>query len=73
MRGRRREFTILRPMKFLADDHYHYRDFFPGAFAYHWHGYWDAPEHQDSYFGLFRREIDRALEERLALPSRTGD
>ena len=39
-----------------------YRDFFRGAFAYHWHNLWDAPEHERSYYGLFEREIDGELE-----------
>ena len=40
------------------------RDFFPGAFAYHWHNYWDAPEHERSYYGRFAREIDAELASR---------
>ena len=44
-----------------------FRDFFPGAFAYHWHNCWDAPELGDSYFGLFNRELDGLLRERLAI------
>lgn len=35
-----------------------YRDFFPGAFAYHWHNKWDAKEVENSYFGLFNHEFD---------------
>lgn len=27
-------------------------DFFPGAFAYHWHNLWSASEHANSYAGL---------------------
>jgi Glycosyltransferase sugar-binding region containing DXD motif len=38
-----------------------YREFFPGAFAYHWHNQWEAPEHEQSYFGRFSREMDAAL------------
>jgi glycosyl transferase-like sugar-binding protein len=38
-----------------------YRDFFPGAFAYHWHNQWDAPEHERSYFGRFSREMEDEL------------
>jgi hypothetical protein len=44
-----------------------YRDFFPGAFAYHWHNFWDAPESKDSYFGLFNQEFDRVLRDRLGI------
>lgn len=44
-----------------------YRDFFPGAFAYHWHNFWDAREHKDSYFGLFNREFDIILGEKLGI------
>jgi glycosyl transferase-like sugar-binding protein len=50
-----------------------HRDFFPGAFAYHWHNFWDAPEQPDSYFGLFDREFDAILEDRLGVrPSGRG-
>ncbi|HEY7535740.1 MAG TPA: glycosyltransferase, partial [Thermodesulfobacteriota bacterium] len=42
-----------------------YRDFFPGAFAYHWHNCWNAQEHKDSYFGLFNQEFDYILRDRL--------
>lgn len=38
-----------------------YREFFPGAFAFHWHNQWDAPEHDSSYFGRFDREFDELL------------
>jgi hypothetical protein len=38
-----------------------YRDFFPGAFAYHWHNQWDAREHERSYFGRFDQELDAEL------------
>jgi hypothetical protein len=44
-----------------------YRDFFPGAFAYHWHNFWDAREYEDSYFGLFNKEFDIILEEKLGV------
>jgi hypothetical protein len=42
-----------------------YRDFFPGAFAYHWHNCWDVPEDTSSYFGRFDRELDTVLRDRL--------
>ena len=35
-----------------------HNDFFPGAFAYHWHNQWDAREHQRSYYGRFARGFD---------------
>ena len=41
-----------------------YRDFFPGAFAYHWHNQWDAREHERSYFGRFDREMQAELRNR---------
>jgi hypothetical protein len=41
-----------------------YRNFFPGAFTYHWHNQWNAREHGKSYFGLFEREFDAILEAR---------
>lgn len=40
--------------------------FFPGAFAYHWHNQWQAPEVQNSYFGLFNDQFDQIL---ASLPS----
>ncbi len=45
-----------------------YRDFFRGAFAYHWHNRWDAPIHGESYFARFEREFDQMLVERGILP-----
>lgn len=48
------------------------RDFFPGAFAYHWHSFWEASEHPDSYFGLFNREFDAILEDWLAIEPTTS-
>jgi hypothetical protein len=45
-----------------------YRDFFPGAFTYHWHNAWTTPEPAGSYFGLFADEFDDVLEARLGLP-----
>jgi len=39
-------------------------DFFPGAFAYHWHGLWNMPEKRESYFGMFEAEIDKLLADR---------
>jgi hypothetical protein len=44
-----------------------YVDFFPGAFAYHWHNFWDAREYEDSYFGFFNREFDRLIREKLGI------
>lgn len=44
-----------------------YRDFFPGAFTYQWHNFWNAREHKDSYFGFFNREFDILLSERLGI------
>lgn len=38
-----------------------YRNFFPGAFAYHWHNKWDAEEVENSYFGLFNHEFNNIL------------
>lgn len=38
------------------------KDFFPGIYAYHWHNCWKAEEYEDSYFGLFRKEVNQALE-----------
>jgi Glycosyltransferase sugar-binding region containing DXD motif len=41
-----------------------YREFFPGAFAYHWHNNWDAREHEHSYYGRFAQEIEAELTDR---------
>ena len=49
-----------------------YRDFFPGAFTYHWHNCWNAPEHEDSYFGLFEQEFDAILRDRLGVDVASG-
>jgi glycosyl transferase-like sugar-binding protein len=37
------------------------REFFPGAFAFHWHNQWDAPEHERSYFARFDDEVDARI------------
>jgi hypothetical protein len=42
------------------------RDFFAGAFAYHWHNGWKEPEAIASYYGLFNREFDKRLAGRWA-------
>lgn len=47
-----------------------YRDFFPGAFTYHWHNYWKAHEYKDSYFGRFNREFDNILRDWLGISTR---
>jgi hypothetical protein len=44
-----------------------YRDFFPGAYTYHWHNMWQAREHEESYFGMFDREFDSIVEARLGV------
>jgi hypothetical protein len=52
------------------------RDFFPGAFAYHWHNLWNAPEHADSYAGLLDGWFNERLRERhpgLAPLARFGE
>jgi hypothetical protein len=38
--------------------------FFPGAFAFHWHNNWRLRENEQSYFGLFDRELDAKLADR---------
>jgi Glycosyltransferase sugar-binding region containing DXD motif len=48
-----------------------YREFFPGAFTYHWHNLWDAAEPRSCYFSRFDREFDEVLCDRLGIdPSR---
>jgi hypothetical protein len=44
-----------------------YRNFFRGAFTYHWHNCWAAPEAESSYFSRFDRELDEVLRHRLAV------
>ncbi len=41
-------------------------DFFPGAFAYHWHNEWAAPEHTDSYPGILDADLNRRLAPHLS-------
>jgi hypothetical protein len=48
-----------------------YREFFPGAFAYHWHNQWEAQEHERSYFGRFDREFDAMLSSRRPVTAAT--
>jgi hypothetical protein len=49
-----------------------YRDFFPGAFTYHWHNCWDAKEHPSSYFGFFNQEFDHILRDKLGVSPAAG-
>jgi hypothetical protein len=44
-----------------------YQDFFPGAFAYHWHNFWGAKQYKRSYFGLFNADFDRILRDKLGI------
>ncbi len=41
-----------------------YRDFYPGAFAYHWHNRWKMPEYDHSCFGMFEKEFKKILQEK---------
>lgn len=43
--------------------------FFPGAFTYHWHGLWAAPEHADSYAGLLDQDCRTRLASLGPLPA----
>jgi len=38
-----------------------FRNFFFGAFTYHWHNQWKAKEIKESYAGQFNKEIDDIL------------
>ena len=42
-----------------------YRDFFPGAYAYHWHNRWNHPVFKDSYFGIFYKEFAEELQKKV--------
>ena len=44
-----------------------YRDFFPGAFTYQWHNFWNAREYSESYFGVFNRELNNILHDKLGI------
>lgn len=41
-----------------------YKDFFRGCFTYHWHNRWKDDEFENSYAGIFNKEIDLVLETR---------
>jgi hypothetical protein len=41
--------------------------FFPGAFAYHWHNQWKAPESPRSYYARFGRWFDARISEKLGI------
>ena len=41
-----------------------YKEFYPGALAYHWHNRWEAPEYDNSYFGMFEKEFKEILQEK---------
>jgi hypothetical protein len=43
------------------------RDFFPGAFAFHWHNHWSTPVEPGSPFARLAREFDGILLERLGI------
>lgn len=58
---------FFRPFTLLNRRKRHIRtiaDFFPGAFAYQWHGRWHMPEYKTSYFGSLERDIEARLEAR---------
>lgn len=38
-----------------------YKDFFPNAYAYHWHNCWKAPYVENSYYGMFNEEFNTLL------------
>jgi hypothetical protein len=42
-------------------------NFFPGAFAYQWHGCWGMAEHENSYFGLFECQVDERFRRRRGM------
>jgi hypothetical protein len=39
-----------------------HQDFCSGAFAYHWHNLWDAPELANSYYGVMDSDFQRAID-----------
>ena len=38
-----------------------YREFFPGAFTYHWHGLWSSPEVVNSFAGIVAKSLEGEL------------
>lgn len=42
-----------------------YKQFFPGCYAYHWHNRWDMLEFENSYFGVFNKELDLILNDKI--------
>ena len=38
-----------------------YKEFFPGAYAYHWHNRWNITPVADSFFDAFNKELSREL------------
>lgn len=47
---------------FKKKDYIHsYKDFFKGAYTYHWHNKWELKEFENSYFGLFNKEFNDIL------------
>ncbi len=41
-----------------------YKDFYPGALAYHWHNRWSLVEEENSYFCVFEKEFQNILEKK---------
>lgn len=41
-----------------------YKDFYPGALAYHWHNRWELPECDNSCFGMLEKEFKEILREK---------
>ena len=49
---------------FPKDGHINsYRDFFHGAYAYHWHNHWNNKVVENSYFGMFNKEFEEELKQ----------
>jgi hypothetical protein len=38
-----------------------HKEFFQGAFAYHWHNQWKVEEYEDSFYGVFNHEFNQIL------------
>jgi hypothetical protein len=54
---------FFRPFddQFLRPNLRSHNEFFPGAFAYHWHNRWNAPESDDSFYGILNDLFGQAF------------
>lgn len=58
-------FAPLDEASFKENNIKSYRDYYPGAMAYHWHNRWKLPEYENSYFGMFEKEFKEILQNKV--------